>query len=135
MEIKLKSKSELLLNFGYHYTFECLDIVGKISVIEVDANNDKIAIQLANSIFSGEIRSILNNELPEEKHLLSYTHFSRKDLIYHSQGQIFGNWQSSFAGACIYTANNISLIEASIIRLTDLGNCPNGHPIVMADHY
>ena len=33
--------------------------------------------------------------------LLTFTNFTRKDLMYIANGKIYGNWRPSFGGACV----------------------------------
>ena len=77
---------------------------------------------------------IQKNAGDKDAYALTYTNFSRKDLMHESGGKVYGNWKPSFSGACIDP--NIKYLEkGAIIKLKDVGNCDGGYRIVMCESY
>lgn len=56
---------------------------------------------------------------------LSFTNYSLERTLRRAHGYLYGNWNSSFAGACSITFENY-LPEGAVVSLRRVGTCPNG---------
>lgn len=78
----------------------------------------------------------VSSEAPDNPVALAFTNFSRKDLLRNVNGQLYGNWNPSFGGACIDPYANKYINQGSVISLREVGTCAqSGYAIVMAEHY
>jgi len=65
-----------------------------------------------------------------------YTNFSLKEKLRENDGKIWGNWSSSFAGACIDPFDNRYIEKGSVISMEEVGKCSgSGKPVVKFVHY
>lgn len=64
---------------------------------------------------------------------LENTHFAKKQTIGVSGGEVYGNWDASFAGACAGGWRG-SIPKDAILEMRDVGTC-RGNVIVMVRHH
>lgn len=67
-------------------------------------------------------------------HPLTYTNYSLKQYVRRDGGRIYGCWASSLTAACLPVVESFFL-EVALIDMKDMGLCPHGDMIVMANHY
>lgn len=64
----------------------------------------------------------------------SYTNYAREKLMTTRDGQIFGNWSPTFAGACEFGYTNRAIMEGAIISKKEAGRCPNGDVVIVVEN-
>jgi hypothetical protein len=73
---------------------------------------------------------------PKNGSALTYTNFTRKDLMTKKDGKIWGNWNTSFGAACLNPMTNKYIEEGAVIQLKDVGKCSgSGYTIIMCESY
>lgn len=63
-----------------------------------------------------------------------YTNFSLKEKLREKDGRIWGNWNPSFAGACIDPFDNKYIEKGSVISKAEVGKCSSGKVVVKYVH-
>ena len=59
-----------------------------------------------------------------------HENYVREDLLKEVEGKLFGNWQSSFSGACTVYATNIFIEKESVIEKEKIGTCSKSKKII-----
>jgi len=78
---------------------------------------------------------VFENE-PKDANVLAFTNYSRIEELRRSNGRLYGNWISSFGGACAISGHNQFIYVNSIIRIKEVGICHRtGKQIVVAEHH
>lgn len=70
-----------------------------------------------------------------EPHVLTFTDYSKKELIHYCGNYLCGGWAPSFGGACFQIAGTVQMQANAVIRMKDIGTCEQGSVIVMCEHY
>ena len=69
-------------------------------------------------------------ELPDAQQA-QFVNFAREETVHKSGGKVYGNWSTSFSGACIAAFPGY-IEEGAITDLSRVGNCSTGSAVLRA---